>query len=250
MKRNSARLTWLTLLLGAMAGSPGLLGAQTVVGVAVDDGNSAPLPVTSLMLLDSAGVAVAWAESDSVGRFVLRAPGFGDFRLFADHLGYGEVVSDAFSLRRTYPVSIEVRLVPKPLELEALVVTTERRRLRLEREGFYRRRDHSFGTFFDAEEIEALHPLRTTDVLRRVPGVIVGHNREGGTVATTWSRGGMCPMKVVVNGLKIDLSFGSLDDWVNPLSVVGVEVYPRGVGAPVQHAGFDAACGVVMIWTR
>jgi hypothetical protein len=249
MKRNARLISW-ALFLAPVAGSAECLGAQTFVGVVLDDVNGAPLPVASLMLLDSTGTAVAWAETDSLGRFALRAPGFGGYRLFVDRLGYGEILTDMLSLQRTYPLKVEVRLVPMPMELEALVVTTERRRLRLEREGFYRRKDHSGGTFFDTEEIEALHPIRTTDILRRVPGVIVRRNREGGTVATTWSRGRACPMKVVVNGFKIDLSFGSLDDWVDPLAVVGVEVYPRGVGAPVQHAGFDASCGVVMVWTR
>jgi hypothetical protein len=247
----NTRLMWSVLMLGPTAATvPCLLGAQTVVGVVVDDVNGAALPVASLMLLDSVGTAVAWAETDSAGRFALRAPGFGGYRLFADHLGYGEILTDPLSLQRTYPLRVEVRLVPMPMELDPLVVTTQRRRLRLEREGFYRRQDRAFGTFFDTEEIEALHPIRTTDILRRVPGVIVRLNREGGAVATTWSRGGMCPMKVVVNGFKIDTSFGSLDDWVSPLSVVGVEVYPRGVGAPVQHAGPGSSCGVVMIWTR
>jgi hypothetical protein len=250
MRTSRMRVPLLALVLASVVSAPRTLGAQTIVGMVVDDVNGQPLPVASLMLLDSAGTAVSWAVSDSVGRFALRAPGFGGYRLFVDVLGYGEILTDALSLRETRPLRVEVRLQPMPLELEALVVTTERRRLRLEREGFYRRRDHSFGTFFDTEEIEALHLFRTTDILRRVPGVIVRLNREGGAVATTWSRGRACPMKVVVNGFKIDLSFGSLDDWVSPLSVVGVEVYRHGVGAPVQHAGLDASCGVVMIWTR
>jgi hypothetical protein len=226
------------------------LRAQTIVGVILDDLNSAPLPVTSLMLLDSTDTAVAWAESDSVGRFVLRAPRFGRFRLFADRLGYGEIVSDILALGDTYPVDVEVRMVPLPLELDAVVVTAERRRMRLDQQGFYRRRERAFGTFFDTDEIRALHPTRTTDILRRVPGVVVRRNLEGGAVATTWRRGRSCPMKVVLDGFKIDTSVGSLDDWVSAASVIGVEVFPGGVGAPVQHRGTDAFCGVVMIWTR
>jgi hypothetical protein len=32
--------------------------------------------------------------------------------------------------------------------------------------------------------------------------------------------------------------------------VIGMEVYPSGVGAPVQYRGLDSRCGIVMIWTR
>jgi len=238
----------LTLLLAAA--TPGPIGGQTIVGVILDDLNNAPLPVTSVMLLDSTDTAVAWAESDSVGRFVLPAPRFGRYRLFADRLGYGEVLSDTLALAGAYPVDVEVRMVPIPLELDAVVVTAERRRMRLEQQGFYRRRGQAFGTFFDTEGIEALHPTLTTDILRRVPGVVVRRTREGGAVATTWRRGRSCPMKVVLDGFKIDTSVGSLDDWVSASSVIGVEVYPGGVGAPIQYRGTDAFCGVVMIWTR
>jgi len=59
-------------------------------------------------------------------------------------------------------------------------------------------------------------------------------------------------MKVVLDGWKVDLTDSELDNFVGTHEVIGVEVYPGGggIGAPVQHRGTDAFCGVIMIWTR
>ena len=57
-------------------------------------------------------------------------------------------------------------------------------------------------------------------------------------------------MKIVVDGFKLDTSTMSIDLLINPDWIIGMEVYPGGVGAPVQHRGLDSRCGVVMVWTR
>jgi hypothetical protein len=229
---------------------PGTVGAQTIVGYVLDDVTDVPVATAAIMLLDSTDTAVRWAESDSVGRFFIAAPGAGRYRLYADRLAYGEILSEAFSLDDTGSVEILVRMVPLPMELDALVVTAERRRLKLEEKGFYRRQRASMGYFFDTDDIRVRDPLRVTDVMRDVPGVYLRRQRLGGLVALTWRLGRLCPMKVVVDGFKLDTSSMSIDDLINPDFVVGMEVYPGGVGAPVQHRGLDSRCGVVMIWTR
>ena len=239
-----------TFCLVALSAQPTSGRAQTIVGSVLDDLTSTPLFGAAVMLLDSLDTAVRWAESDSTGRFVLNVPRAGQYRLYADRLGYSELLSDTFALRQTGPVELELRMVPMPIELEAVVVTAERRRARLDRQGFYRRRDRSMGHFFDTEQILAIKPMRTTDLLRRVPGVVVRRNRIGGAVATTLRGVRPCPMKVVLDGYKIDLTDDALDNWVSADEVIGVEVFPGGVGAPVQHRGTDAFCGVIMIWTR
>ena len=245
----SARLL-LTVCLVALSFSPTSGRAQTINGRVLDDLNSTPLFGAAIMLLDSADTAVRWAESDSTGRFVVEVPRAGQYRLYADRLGYAELLSDTFALRQPGPVELELRLAPMPIELEAVVVTAEHRRERLDRQGFYRRRDRSMGHFFDMEQIQAINPMRTSDLLRLVPGVVVRRNRFGGAVATTWRGPGPCPMKIVLDGYKLDLTEDVLDHWVNAEEVIGMEVFPGGVGAPIQHRGTDAFCGVIMVWTR
>ena len=61
-----------------------------------------------------------------------------------------------------------------PIELEPLVVTVVRNS-RLERRGYYERREIGEkvgnGVFFDIEEIRKLMPSRVTNLLQWVPGV-------------------------------------------------------------------------------
>ena len=94
----------------------------------------------------------------------------------------------------------------------------------------------------------------------KVPGVRVATTVDGGTLLLSRRMGNMlinrpggCPMKVVLDGVKRELTSNeSIDDLVDPALVAGIEVYPGagGVGAPVSQRGPDAFCGIVMIWTR
>jgi len=243
------RISAALVLLASLA-APASARAQTIAGRVLDDLSEAPISFASVMLLDSTDTAVAWVESDSVGRFFIRAPGAGTYRLYADRMAYGEIFSETFPLQGVGSVELLVRMVPLPIEMDAMVVTAERRRMKLDQKGFYRRRNASMGYFFDMDEIARWDPLRVTDVVRDVPGVIVRRSRLGGLVALTQRFGRQCAMKVVVDGFKADVADGSLDFLVNPDHVIGIEVYPSGVGAPIQHRGLDSRCGIMMIWTR
>ena len=41
-----------------------------------------------------------------------------------------------------------------------------------------------------------------------------------------------------------------IDFLVDPVQVAGIEVFPSSMGVPIQYGGLDAACGVIVIWTR
>jgi hypothetical protein len=241
----------LSAALVAVASTPGTAGAQTVVGRVLDQLTAAPIPTAALMLLDSADVAVARAESDSMGRFVLRAPRTGVYRIHAERMAYEEMFSEDLPLRDEGSVELLVRMAPLPVELDSLVVTADWQSTKLERSGFYRRQMRSTGYFFDVEEIEKWHPTHVTDLLRRVPGVTIRHSRiSGGAVAVSARRNGRCTMKVVLDGFKVNVTDDTLDWFVRPEHTIGIEVYPNGVGAPVEHRGTDAPCGIIMLWTR
>lgn len=229
--------------------------AQTLVGRVLDDLTGTPVATARVLLVDSLATAVAWAESDGDGRVVLRAPGAGVFRIYADRLGYGDLLSDTFALAAGGTAELELRLAPLPVELDPLVVTALRRQTKLERQGFYRREAASLGTFFDITDVERWRPTLVTTLLRQVPGVHVMQGRFGAVVysrrvRTSW--GAWCPMRIVLDGFPLAPGEEGLDGWVSPDAVLGIEVYPGhgGVGAPVQHRGTDAYCGIVMVWTR
>lgn len=231
-----------------MATAP--LHAQAIPGRVVEDLTSRPLGTVAVMLLDSTDTAVSWAESDSTGFFALEVRSAGPYRVYADRMGYDQIISEPFSLEGLGPAELELRMLAQPFELEGVTVTTEARIAKLEREGFYRRQRAATGYHLDAKEIQAIHPSRTTTLLRRLPGVLIRPSRWG-DVAVNPRHYRPCPMKVVLDGWTLDLSTTPLDHWVDPDRIIGVEVYPnRGVGAPMLHRSTDAFCGVIMIWTR
>jgi len=225
------------------------------VGTVLDDLTGTPVATARVLLVDSLDAAVVWALSDDQGRVVLVAPGPGVFRVYADRIGYDDLLSDTFPLRDTTAVELELRMAPLPVELDPLVITTQLRRTKLEQRGFYRRQENSLGYFFDQTDVEKQKPTLVSNLLRQVPGVDVRRNRFGGTVLLSrrpqgW--GGGCPMKVVVDGFALGDADAGFDQWVPPSSVLGIEVYPGagGVGAPPQYRGLDAGCGLVLVWTR
>jgi hypothetical protein len=90
-------------------------------------------------------------------------------------------------------------MIPVPVELKGLTVTTEHRRAALDEIGFYRRKRASMGYFFDTEDITEQRPFVVSDLLSTVPGVeLVGLGR----VPCSRRRG--CRMKLVVDGFKVD----------------------------------------------
>lgn len=249
------RVCGATVLVWALVVPSGLRG-QSVIGTVVDDVASTRVSAVRVMLLDSSNVAVARAESDSTGQFLLIAPRIGTYRVHAARVGYDDLLSDTFPLETAGPVELLIRMVPDPFELEGMEVVGEgipdSTRRRLEAQGFFTRRENSGGYFLDAAEIEQLHPRYVTDLVRQVPGVRLLASRDGNVVSSLRSYKPVCAMKVVLDGYKVDNLDGGVDFLVNPDLVVGIEVYPGagGVGAPVQHRGTDAFCGIVMIWTR
>lgn len=242
-----------TLLLLACLATPAATQAQAIAGRVLDSLTAAPIAAATVMLLDSTDTAVARAETDSVGLFFFQAPGAGLYRVHADRMGYEEILTEHLPLRDAGSLELLVRLAPLPVEVEGLLVETEAeaRRLRLEREGFYRRQEWAPGYFFDEEEIQKWRPTFISDLLQRVPGVRL-HRQLGEVRVFSARRTGSCPMKIVLDGFKVDTVGGDLDFLVHPDRVIGMEIYPGagGVGAPVQHRGTDAPCGILMIWTR
>jgi Carboxypeptidase regulatory-like domain len=241
-----------TIVLLASVTTPGTLGAQTIAGRVLDDLTEVPISTAAIMLLDSTDTAVERVESDSVGRFFIRAPGAGMYRLYANRLAYEEFLSETFSLGEVGSVELLLRMAPMPVELDPFVVTAEWQRVKLEEEGFYRRRDNTQGYFFDEEEIQKWRPTFITDLLRNVPGLAVQRGQLGEARVLSRRIYKRCPLKIVLDGFKVDTVGGDLDFLVDPNRVIGIEIYPGagGMGAPVQHRGMDAFCGILMIWTR
>lgn len=204
------------------------------------------------------------AETNRRGRFVLSAVPVGEHVLSVKHLGYG-TLDHRLTVREGLTTDFEVRLVPDPFQMEPLIVTTTRLR-RLEVSGFYERKYWgelvSGGTFFTADDVERRNPSLISHMVADQPGVYIGdcgirHDQcvlLGSRLTSGFSPGG-CPLTIYLDGTRLrprpDAPDGvSIDEYVRPGEVAGIEVYGGASSVPGEFAGSDARCGVVAIWTR
>ena len=125
------------LLLAVAAGllwAPVAQG-QTVAGRVLDESTDRPVDGAMVLLVDREGEGRARAESDSLGRFALRAPAPGDYTLVASRLGYERAQTPLLRIEGDALPRIDLLMRAQPIGLEGLEVRVDaaavRRELRL-----------------------------------------------------------------------------------------------------------------------
>lgn len=251
--------------------------AQTVAGVVREESTSVVIVGADVTLTSQVGGVVARTVSDSTGRFTLRIPAAGLYRLGASRIGYEPFASDPFLVTPDQRATADVFLRIRPVELDPLEVVTEGQVQRLAQVGFYRRLEMGFGTFLTREDIQASHADRLADVFRGLPGFSVVSS--GGSRFDLIMRAGRsqffriddlgaqtCYPSISIDGMVVrrggpqensstGANSGSRDvgTWGEPLhpdDLEAVEIYRGQGGLPVQVAGSVSPCGAVLIWTR
>ncbi|WP_419936638.1 carboxypeptidase regulatory-like domain-containing protein [Candidatus Palauibacter sp.] len=235
-----------------------------------------------------ATAAVSVAERDEAvetnrrGHFVLSGLPVGEHELSVRHLGY-EPLTHPVRVTQGVTTEVDVDLTPDPVELAPLVATTSRPR-RLEMKGFYERRYWAElsggGTFITAAEIERRNPLRITHMIAEAPGVKLGGCTLRGHSCKLYSTrsgvgtsSGGCEMTVYLDGHPVvrgssrfrtsastrtysasrpgfQIEGESLNDFVMPVEIAGVEVYKGLASLPAEFGGHANRCGVVLVWTK
>ncbi len=127
--------------------------------------------------------------------------------------------------------------------------------------GFYRRLRGGFGHFITQQDVAAMNATYLSDVLRMVPGVMVGPSGRLGAVSVQITRGlGRCSNPVIfLDGNRIDdvVHDLDLDAWVHPDEILGIEIYRGPSEIPLEfnrqtRGGemlFGTGCGAILIWT-
>lgn len=239
-------------LLLAFTGLAGPAAAQEVVGIVCEWDSGVGIAGVEVVLLDTAGVAESRAITDAEGRFVIPATRSGAFTLSFFRIGYQAFTSEPIDILTGERLVAEIRLGVEAVPLDALIVSGRARQHPPDIEAFYQRlefgRRSSDGYFISRADMESTHPARTTDLLRSVNGVQVVH-RRGGRDTVVLMRGGCVPA-IYIDGShinRVDTQL-SLDDYVAPSSIEGIEVY-RGAGRAVGHFHDPRGCGLILVWT-
>ena len=243
-----------------------------LIGQVLDARTDQPVVAAEISVAGRAEVA----ESNRRGRFILSGLPVGGHELSVRHLGYAPLTHPV-TVTRGLTTEVEVGLSPDPVELEPLVATATRPR-RLEIKGFYDRRYWGEllggGAFFTAQDIERRNPVRITHMIADAPGVRLANCDLRGNgcklYSTTTSRGFSdqgCQLNVYLDGNLVirgstarwSLTAGagrisdpreSINDYVLPIEIGGIEVYTGAASLPAEFGGSDSRCGAVVIWTK
>ncbi len=270
--------TWLTL---ALVVAPALAHGQTLSVRVSDEATGRPIAGAQVSLLlarvggltDSVGAIVIQAPQPGTDTLMVRFPGYAR-AVIPTTLGPGETVDVAIPLRQEVYTLPEVTVEGKGLQREPGL-------------GFARRHRMGLGHFITRSEIDRYGPIKSSDILRRVPGVRVQKNRAGDHVISMARSTSRCRVQYYVDNMPMpteELLDAAIDqritadqaqngnnsdtrararskklnrdlpgftiDHIPPDMIEAIEVYRGAAEIPVEYRTTGSLCGVVLIWTR
>jgi len=110
------------ILVVLLASAPGVVAAQTIRGVVVDATSRRPVGTGFLVLLNADSAEVARTLWSSDGRFTLRAPRGGSYRLRSERIGYRAFVTDVLQVPTTGAIEHDLAISALPVALNTVEV--------------------------------------------------------------------------------------------------------------------------------
>lgn len=242
----------LDLTVDAGASAPPL----SVTGRIFDRGSGQPIAAADVVLQDVEGRPVGHASSRADGRFRVKAPAPGSYRIEVQRMGYEPSISSPLELSDGESLTVEYAMTQRPIPIGGLDVTVPPEAFidpRLEMHGYYARKDYygrrtGFAHFLDGDDLQ-IGATDVQDLLRELTGVSVAGG--GGRDRVTFDRRG-CRMNFFVNGQLVRRrgENWNISRMVPAAAVVAIEVYTgRMMPLEFMTLGERAECGAVAIWT-
>jgi hypothetical protein len=161
-------------------------------------------------------------------------------------------VNPSDTLRLSYTLS------EAAAELAPVTVTAQRMSPRMTE--FEARRKAGIGEFMTAEQIDQHNSAFPTELLRMFSSINVTPTSTGGEeiyypVSARATGGGTstglaaCFMTVYLDNVPMPAPF-NLDLLPSPREMAGIEVYAGSATMPIQYAGLNRGCGIILVWTK
>jgi TonB family protein len=242
------------LLAGALAAPLGRAPAQAdttgaVAGTVRGPGGSA-INGAEVVLTPARGpagnaIVARRVFTDEEGRFRVTGLPNGRATVAVRRIGYRPATRE-LEVPLAEPVALALDAVPQTLS--TVVVKDRRVRYTGWAARFYERRDRGFGRYLGREEIDRRNAIRTTDVLRMVPGLQVVSTPRGNLLRF---RGNRCDPLVWIDGAPAFAGYLDVDAF-QPNTLEGIEVYSGVATVPVELRGprGEESCGVIALWSR
>lgn len=244
--------------------------AQAVVsGRILDARTGEPVVGAFVSMLTGEGRFRRITGTDSVGGFAFDDITPGRFRLNAGRIGYYQAQGGSMDLAQDDTVQVDIRLSASGVLLQAVtVVARSQPRGNPMLRGFYERMDSGMGYYLNRDAVDARNAMMVTDLLVTLPGVRMGALTDTGRqiyMARALRSGGGaggCPVQFFVDNMHVNRNTAaalgrgspggqpSIDAFVQPSAIEGIEVYPGLSSLPAQFMTNEARCGTVVVWTR
>ena len=150
-------------------------------------------------------------------------------------------VADAGEVQREYRLSRIQSILP---EVPVTTTLTDRRLA-----DFYSRKQFGMGRFLDSTQFAKTNGTRTSDRLRRLPGLLITRGRF--SEAFVSSSRGRCAASVWMDGLNLGTGYDV--NMLDPSTILAVEWYSSPAMTPAQFSMVKRGashCAVLVLWTK
>jgi len=232
-------------VVAALAGVAPAAQAQaatgSIRGQIVEQGTGRPVFGARVTLLGTSKAA----STDSAGRFNFYALTSGLYVVQVSDIGYTKGIyqlelGDGEAIDRVF------ELTPRTYGLEPMTVEARRRLQGRRFEEFNQRAARGNGSYITAEDIARRDPINLMDMMRTVRGVRAECAGSDCILKFQGQPTG-CEPKYILDNLPSD---SHVAQSLSPRDVYGIEIYRGASEVPAEYGGIDAACGVIVIWTK
>lgn len=243
-----------SLVTTILIATSGVLPAQNVAGRIINSQTGSGIGGAAVLVLGQRDVRVARTATAFDGRFSMKVPTPGLYRLRVEFPGYRVLITEPISIGEGAQPEHILELLPlAPVRMDTVVVEGKPRAVPWYLSDFYRRRSVGFGASLTRTEFERWWPAEPTDLVRRLQlfNVVQDPNSNSYAITNTRIRRRSCPPLVFIDGMRIgntnevDINARIAVEWIE-----AVEAYNSPAQMPVEFNATGSACGVLAFWTR
>lgn len=190
------------------------------------------------------------AASNANGVYSMRDLPTGTWTLEARALGFLPI-RRAIDVYPDSDVVADLQMESLKTVLDTVKVTAQRIYMSPDMREFEMRKKSGWGYFMDEDAINKRDPIYVSDLFRMTPGVTVMWSGGFGYSILMRSRSLMsayCVPAYFIDGMRVSVDGGQIDNWVSPQDIRAVEVYTRASNVPPQFNTMDG-CGSIVIHT-